>query len=259
MMNRIEGKNVVITGASSGIGRACAEKCAAAKANLILLARRIERLSAIKTELESRYGISVMTTRTDITDRQAVQAFGRELTARSIHPDILINNAGMASGHSKFHEGDFAAWDRMIETNIKGLLNVSRTLIPMMVEKNRGHVVNVSSIAGHQMYPGGNVYSATKFTTRVLTEAMNIDLMGTKIRISCISPGMVNTEFPDVWFNGDKEMAARVYSGYQPLEADDVADAILYIINAPEHVNVHEMFILPTAQRNSYCLHRESK
>jgi len=256
-MNRIEGKYIVITGASSGIGRACAEKCAAQKANLILLARRIERLRSMKEELEGKCGISVMVRQVDISDREAVQAFARELTFQSIYPDVLINNAGMASGHSKLHEGDFDAWDRMIDTNIKGLLNVSRTILPLMVEKNRGHVVNISSIAGHQIYPGGNVYSATKFFTRVLTEGMNIDLMGTKIRVSCISPGMVNTEFPDVWFNGNKEMVAKVYSGYQPLDAEDVADAIVYVINAPEHVNVFEMFMLPTAQRNSYCLYRE--
>ncbi|MFH1081286.1 MAG: SDR family NAD(P)-dependent oxidoreductase [Pseudomonadota bacterium] len=258
-MNRIEGKQIIITGASSGIGRVCAEKCAAMKANLILLARRMDRLMAMKEDLEGRYGISVMARQVDIGNRKVVQEFARELISQSIYPDVLINNAGMASGHSKLHEGDFDAWDKMIDTNIKGLLNVSRTILPLMVEKNRGHVVNISSIAGHQIYPGGNVYSATKFFTRVLTEGMNIDLMGTKIRVSCISPGMVNTEFPDVWFNGDKEMIAKVYSGYQPLAAEDVADAILYIINAPEHVNVFEMFILPTAQRNSYCLHRERK
>lgn len=258
-MNRLKGKNIVITGASSGIGRVCAEKCASLKANLVLIARRISRLTDLKEELEKKYGISVMTLKIDVTDREEVQNLERELRSASIHPDVLINSAGMASGNDRLYEGRFEDWDRMIDTNIKGLLNISRIIIPLMVERDRGHVINISSIAGHQVYPKGNVYSATKFAVRVLTESMNADLLGTSIRVSCISPGMVRTEFSDVWFSGDKEKVEKLYKGYTPLAAEDVADAILFVINAPEHVNVLEIFLVPTAQRNSYSLHRKDE
>ena len=256
-MNRIKGKNVVITGASSGIGRACAGKCASYGANLVLVARRMERLKDLSAELEGKHGISCMVRRLDVRDRPAAEAFSKELKSLAIHPDILINNAGLASGLDKFQEGSFEDWDRMIDTNLKGLLNVSRFLVPMMVARNCGHVVNVGSLAGHQVYPNGNVYNATKFAVNALTEAMSLDLLGTKVRVSCVSPGAVQTEFSEVRFHGDKERADKVYRGYEPLRADDVAEAVLYMVNAPEHVNILEIVILPTAQRNVYCWHRE--
>jgi len=256
-MSRIRGKNVIITGASSGIGQACAERCASAGANLVLAARRLERLEVLKHDLENRCGISVVVRPLDVRDRAAVETFGRELEALSIHPDILINNAGLASGLERLQEGDFEDWDRMIDTNIKGLLNVSRFLIPRMAARNSGHVVNVGSLAGHQVYPRGNVYNATKFAVRALTEGMSIDLLGTNVRVSCVSPGAVQTEFSDVRFHGDRERAAKVYKGYKPLTAKDIAEAVFFIINAPEHVNILEMIVLPTAQRNVYCWHRE--
>lgn len=256
-MNRIEGKHVIITGASSGIGRACAIKCALLKANLVLLARRIEKLEELKKELEMKYNVPVVVMQLDVTDRAAMKKLHQELRSSSIFPEVLINSAGVASGNDKFHEGHFEDWDRMIDTNIKGLLNISRTIIPFMVEKNKGHIINIGSIAAYQVYPRGNIYSATKFAVRALTESMNTDLLGTNIRVSCVSPGMVKTEFAGVWFNGDKKKAEKVYKGYEPLAAEDVADAISFVINAPENVNVLEIFLLPTAQRNSYCLHRE--
>jgi len=256
-MNRIKGKNVIITGASSGIGLACAAKCASAGANLVVAARRLERLDALKGDLEKRHGVSVVVRRLDVRDRAAVERFSRELETLSIFPDILINNAGLASGLEKLQEGDFEDWDRMIDTNIKGLLHVSRFLIPMMAVRNSGHVVNVGSLAGHQVYPGGNVYNATKFAVRALTEGMSVDLLGTNVRVSCVSPGAVHTEFSEVRFHGDRERAENVYKGYAPLTAEDIAEAVFFIINAPEHVNVLEMVVLPTAQRNVYCWHRE--
>jgi 3-hydroxy acid dehydrogenase/malonic semialdehyde reductase len=255
-MNRIKGKLIVITGASSGIGRACAEQCASCGANLVLTARRIERLQELKSRLEQEHPVSVDIHKLDVRERADVRSFADNLKKSSRFPDVLINNAGLASGFALIQEGDFEDWDRMIDTNIKGLLNVSRTLIPLMVEKGSGHVVNVGSIAGYQVYPRGNVYNATKFAVRALTAGMNLDLAGTKIRVSSVSPGAVHTEFSQVRFHGDRERAEQVYRGYEPLQAWDVADAVLYIINAPEHVNIQELIIIPTAQRNVYVWDR---
>ncbi len=248
---RISGKTVLVTGASSGIGLACAEAFARSGANLVLAARRLERLEDIKGKMGG--AISVRIRRLDVRDRNDVLKFAAELKHDATCPDILVNNAGLSAGLDKLHEGDFDDWDRMIDTNVKGLLNVSRAIIPMMVERNSGHVVNIGSVAGHQVYPGGNVYNATKFAVRALTEGMSIDLLGTKVRVSCVSPGAVHTEFSEVRFHGDRERAAGVYQGYEPLTAADVADAVLYVTSAPEHVNILELLMLPTAQRNVYC------
>lgn len=255
-MDRIEGKNVLITGASSGIGYACAEAFADRNANLVLAARRLERLEELRERLTGRR-ISILVRRLDVRDREDVLKFAAELKEDGTCPDILVNNAGLSAGLDKLHEGDFEDWDRMIDTNVKGLLNVSRAIIPMMVKRNSGHIVNIGSMAGHQVYPGGNVYNATKFAVRALTEGMSIDLLGTKVRVSCISPGAVHTEFSEVRFHGGRERAEKVYQGYEPLSAADVADAVLYVTNTPEHVNILELLMLPTAQRNVYCWHRD--
>jgi 3-hydroxy acid dehydrogenase/malonic semialdehyde reductase len=254
-MNRIQAKNVIITGASSGIGGACAVAFASHRVNLVLLARRVDRLNALKEELE-RNSAKVVVRALDVRDRNAVKIFADELKGLSLLPDILINNAGLSAGLDKLHEGSFEDWDRMIDTNIKGLLNVSRHIIPMMVKQNSGHVVNVGSIAGYQVYPRGNVYNATKFAVRALTEGMNADLLGTRIRVSSVSPGAVHTEFSQVRFHGNRERAESVYRGYTPLCPEDIAAAVLFVVNAPEHVNVQEIVITPTAQRNVYCWDR---
>lgn len=255
-MNRIQGKVVVITGASAGIGAACARAFARHGAEPILLARREDRLNQVADEIEKEYGKRPRTFVLDVRDRDGVAAFGERLEAEGIVPDVLVNNAGLSRGLAKLHEGSFEDWDEMIDTNIKGLLNVTRVILPMMVRRDRGHVVNIGSTAGHLVYPGGNVYNATKFAVRALNEAMNLDLLGTRIRVSSIDPGMVETEFSLVRFRGDKERAAAVYRGFKPLTAEDVADAVLYVVNAPEHVNVLDMVILPTAQRNFYLVDR---
>jgi len=255
-MNRIQGKVVVITGASAGIGAACARAFARHGAELILLARREDRLNQVADEIEKEHGKRPRTFVLDVRDRDGVVAFGEQLEADGVVPDVLVNNAGLSRGLAKLHEGSFEDWDEMIDTNIKGLLNVTRAILPMMVRRDRGHVVNIGSTAGHLVYPGGNVYNATKFAVRALNEAMNLDLLGTRIRVSSIDPGMVETEFSLVRFRGDKERAAAVYRGFQPLTAEDVADAVLYVVNAPEHVNVLDMVILPTAQRNFYLVDR---
>jgi NADP-dependent 3-hydroxy acid dehydrogenase YdfG len=157
---------------------------------------------------------------------------------------------------AKIHEGDFEDWDRMIDTNIKGLLNVTRAVLPMMVERNRGHVVNIGSVAGRMAYPKGNVYNASKFAVRALNDAMNIDLFGTNIRVSTVDPGAAETEFSEVRLHGDKERAKAVYDGFEPLTAVDVADAVRYVVNAPDHVSITDLVIMPTAQRNPYLIHR---
>ena len=255
-MNRIQGKTVVITGASAGIGQACARAFARHGAELILLARREDRMNAVADDIERENGKRPRTFVVDVRDRDGVIAFGRRLEEDGIAPDVLVNNAGLSRGLDKLQEGSFEDWDEMIDTNVKGLLNVTRVILPMMVRRDRGHVVNIGSTAGHLVYPRGNVYNATKFAVRALNEAMNLDLLGTRIRVSSIDPGMVETEFSKVRFRGDEERAAAVYRGFQPLTADDIADAVLYVVNAPEHVNVLDMVILPTAQRNYYLVDR---
>jgi len=250
---------VFITGASSGIGESCARKCAALGANIIVGARRAERLLALKEQLSAEFGVTVFCRRLDVRNRDDVFRFVEDLKGQGIVPDILINNAGLAAGLEKLHEGNFEDWDRMMDTNVKGLLNVSRAVLPLMVAQNRGHVVNVGSIAGYQVYPGGNVYNASKFAVRALSEGMNVDLLGTEIRVSAVNPGAVRTEFSDVRFHGDREKADRVYEGYAPLSGDDVAECILFIINAPDHVNVQNLTVTPTAQRNVYTVSRKEK
>jgi 3-hydroxy acid dehydrogenase / malonic semialdehyde reductase len=193
----------------------------------------------------------------DVRDRTMVNRAAAELVAGVGVPDVLVNNAGLASGLAKLQEGDPDDWDRMIDTNLKGLLNVTRAILPHMIARHRGHVVNLGSTAGHLTYPMGNVYNATKFGVRALTEGMNLDVAGTPIRVSAVDPGMVETEFSAVRFHGDRQRAAAVYQGFRPLTADDVADAIAYVVNLPEHVNIPDLVIVPTAQRNVYVVDRD--
>ena len=245
-----------MTGASSGIGAACARRFAAQGARLVLWARRVERLENLAAELRKEHGATVAVAQVDVRDREAVFAAAGRMVGEGI-PDILLNNAGLASGLSKLQEGDFEDWDKMIDTNIKGVLNVSRALLPHMVTRGTGHVVNIGSTAGHMVYPGGNVYNATKFALRALNEGMNLDVAGTAIRVSSVDPGFVETEFSEVRFHGDKAQAKAVYRGFTPLSADDVADAISYVVNLPPHVNVLDMVMMPTAQRNIYVVDRD--
>lgn len=256
-MNRIEGRTALVTGASAGIGEACARALAARKVDLVLAARRLERLERLAAELEEAHGSAVRVEALDVRDRDAVNRLVEALREDDALPDILVNNAGLSRGLDPLHEGDPEGWDEMIDTNVKGLLNVSRAVLPHMVARNSGHVVNIGSIAGRQVYPSGNVYNATKFAVKALNEAMNVDLVGTKVRVSSVDPGLVETEFSEVRFYGDEERAEKVYRGYTPLTPADIADAVCYVVSAPAHVNVLEMVILPTDQRNSYVLHRE--
>ena len=255
-MNRIKGKTAIVTGASSGFGAACARAFAELGANLVLLARRQERLEALAEEL-SETGVDVVTRVHDVRDRVAASDFASDLKDRGIVPDILLNNAGLARGLSPIHKGEIDDWEEMIDTNVKGLLYLTRAILPLMVERNQGHVVNIGSTAGRWVYPGGNVYNATKFAVYALNEAMNIDLVGTNIRVSGIDPGNAETEFSNVRFHGDDDRARGVYVGYTPLTAQDIADAVCYVANARPHVNVLQLVIECTAQRSAVVLHRE--
>ncbi|HXQ28189.1 MAG TPA: SDR family NAD(P)-dependent oxidoreductase [Gemmatimonadales bacterium] len=250
------GKLVFVTGASSGIGAACARRFAAQSARLALWARRVERLEQLAADLRASHGVSVNVAQVDVRDREGVLREADLLIHGAGVPDVLLNNAGLASGLAKLQEGDFADWDRMIDTNIKGLLNVTRAVLPHMVARRTGHVVNIGSTAGHQVYPGGNVYNATKFAVRALSEGMNLDVAGTAIRVSSVDPGFVETEFSEVRFHGDRERARAVYQGFRPLSADDVADVVSYVVNLPAHVNVIDLVLAPTAQRNIYVVDR---
>ncbi|MDH3197609.1 MAG: SDR family NAD(P)-dependent oxidoreductase [Candidatus Krumholzibacteria bacterium] len=252
-MNRIEGKRVLVTGASAGIGEACARAFAARGARLVLWARRKDRLEKLARALDTEVETAVV----DVRDRDAVRAAVEALHDGGGVPDILVNNAGLAAGMDKLHEGDYDHWDRMIDTNVKGLLNVTREVLPLMVERDSGHVIHIGSIAGRHVYPKGAVYNATKFAVRALSEGMNLDLVGTRVRVSSVDPGMVETEFSLVRFDGDAERAASIYAGTEPLTAGDVADAVVYVAGTPPHVNIASLMILPTAQRGPTVIHRE--
>jgi NADP-dependent 3-hydroxy acid dehydrogenase YdfG len=255
----LKGKSVVITGASSGIGEACAEAFASRGSALVLAARRKDVLEKKAAELKHKYGVGVEVFALDVRSRKAVFAFAGELEARGLIPDVLVNNAGLARGLSKLHEGDVDEWEEMIDTNVKGLLYVSRAVLPLMVARNYGHVVNIGSLAGRIVYPAGNVYNATKFAVNALNQAMNLDLVGTNMRVSMIEPGMVKTNFSAVRFSGDEAKAAAVYEGIHSLSGGDIARAVLYVVEAPDNVNIQSLLIMPTAQRNPYVIHREKK
>lgn len=255
-MNRIAGKRVLITGASAGIGEACARLFAEKGADLLLSARRLDRVEELAAALSKKFGIDARADVMDVTDRDSVSAYTKTLVDEALLPDILINNAGKARGLDPIHEGDLDDWDEMIDTNIKGLLYVTRGILPHMVARDSGHVIHIGSIAGRWVYPKGAVYNSTKFAVRAITEAMNIDMFGTKVRVSSVDPGLTETEFSEVRFRGDEERAAKVYSDTKPLSPDDVADAVVYVANTPEHVDILNLVMMPTVQRYPGYLER---
>ncbi len=253
----LNGRIALITGATSGIGRATALALAREGANVILLGRRGERLEEVGQEVKKRYNASWIALPVDVRDLQAVKTAIEGLPEYWQKIDILINNAGLASGLSKIHEGDVEDWEKMIDTNIKGLLYVTRTVVPGMVERGRGDVVNIGSIAGHEVYPGGNVYCATKHAVDALTKGLRIDLVDTPIRVSSVDPGLVETEFSIVRFKGNIERAKNVYKGLKPLTGEDIAETIVFIVSRPPHVQIADVIIFPTAQASSMVVHRE--
>jgi serine 3-dehydrogenase len=255
-MESVKDKIVCITGASSGIGAACAEVFAREGCALILSARRVERLENIARALHERHHVKVHTVRLDVTRQKDVERVFASLPAEWQAIDILVNNAGLSRGLDKLQEGKIQDWEEMIDTNVKGLLYVSRAVLPGMIQRNRGHVINIGSIAGRQLYPGGNVYCASKFAVRALNQGMKMDLLGTPIRVSSVDPGLVETEFSEVRFHGDRERAAKVYANMRPLRGDDVAEAVLFCATQPQHVNILEVVVVPTAQASVRDVHK---
>ena len=247
---------VFITGASSGIGLACAKQFAAVGAKLLLCARRFETLDILAKQLRAEYGVEVYTFGLDVQLSTQVKEKLTMLPDNWRNIDILINNAGLAAGLDPIQEGSLQDWEDMINTNIKGLLYVTKAILPQMIEKNTGHIINIGSIAGHQVYPKGAVYCATKQAVNALSNGLRMDLLGTKIRVSSVDPGAVETNFSSVRFKGDAERAAAVYEGMEPLRPEDVADAIIYCATRPPHVNISEMIIMPTDQASATMIHR---
>jgi 3-hydroxy acid dehydrogenase/malonic semialdehyde reductase len=248
----------LITGASSGIGEACAHAFAQAGYHTILWARRSDRLQTLADTLRSQYNVSVLTHTVDVRDRSQVEVTLGDLPAEWSNISVLINNAGLSRGLHPFHHGEHADWEEMIDTNLKGLIYVSRAVLPGMVERGSGTVINIASIAGLQPYPGGNVYSATKAAVKMLSDSWQIDLNGTGVRVTNIDPGLVETEFSDVRFRGDTDRAATVYKGYQPLTGADIADVALFAATRPAHVSIQDVLITPTAQATTTLVRKET-
>jgi NADP-dependent 3-hydroxy acid dehydrogenase YdfG len=251
-------KIALITGSSAGIGAATAKLLASQQYNLILAARRIDALKQLSTELNTQFGISTLVVQLDVRNRNEVEKTISELPVEWKKINVLINNAGLASGLSSIDEGDIDDWDAMIDTNIKGLLYVTRNVIPLMKNNDSGHIINIGSIAGKEVYANGNVYCATKHAVDALNKAMRLELSKFPIKVTAIHPGAVETEFSVVRFHGDKERAAKVYEGFENLVADDIADAIWYAISRPAHVNINELTIMPTAQPMAGVIHRKN-
>jgi len=257
MAFRLTDQVVLVTGASSGIGAACARAFAAEGARLILLARRRAAMEAAKPDLLARGARDVTVLVADVRDAAAVRRRIDELSAAWKEIDVLVNNAGLSRGLDKVHEGSIGDWDEMIDTNVKGLLHVDRAVVPLMVARRRGTVIHLGSIAGRQVYPGGNVYCATKHAVRALTDGLRLDLLGTGVRVASVDPGLVqDTEFSAVRFHGDEMRAATVYRGMTPLSAADVAEVVVFVATRPPHVTLAEALVLPTDQASASIVHR---
>lgn len=244
----MKGKIVFITGASSGIGEGCARKFASQGSDLILNARNVEKLNELKRELESEFGVRVCLLPFDVRDRQAAATALNSLPAEWQAIDVLINNAGLVIGVDKEHEGNPDEWDIMIDTNIKALLAITRLVVPGMVNRGCGHVINIGSIAGEAAYPGGSVYCATKAAVKALTDGLRIDLVDTPLRVTNIKPGMVETNFSVVRYRGNQSAADDFYKGIRPLTGDDIAETVYYAASAPAHIQIAEVLLMPTNQ-----------
>ncbi len=252
-MNRI----VLITGATSGIGRSCAYVFAKNKHDLIITGRREDRLNEISNDLKSKYGVNVFSLSFDIRNNEAVKDAVASIPSDWKNIEVLINNAGLAVGLGTLQDGDIDDWERMIDTNVKGLLYISRAVLPLLVEQNSGHVINIGSIAGKEVYPNGNVYCATKHAVDALNKAMRIDLVNHGIKVTQIAPGAIETEFSIVRFKGDKDKADSIYAGYQPLMPDDIANVAYYTTTLPPHVNINDLVIMPTAQASATVFNKD--
>lgn len=255
----IAGATAVVTGASSGIGRATAMSFAAAGARLVLVARRADRLDDLARELEERHGTASLCLPIDVRDRaQVIGALGT-LGEDWRDVDVVVNAAGLAAGRAAFQDSDPEDWDRMLDTNVSGVLSVTHTLLPRMIEQGRGHVINIGSLAGRGAYPQGAVYCASKAALDRITAGIRMDLLGTGVRVSTVDPGLVETEFSVVRFRGDEERAADVYRGLTPLTAEDVADAVRWVVERPHNMVVADMLLMPLAQAGSTAVHRTAE
>lgn len=249
-------RTALITGASSGIGRATAVAFAEAGIDLIICGRRKEQLESLQRELGQKVKVHVL--QFDVSQKQEVFQALENLPEDCKEIDILVNNAGNAHGLDPIQTGSLDDWEAMIDINVKGLLYVSKAIIPQMVQKQQGHIINIGSIAGKEVYPNGNVYSATKHAVDALNKAMRIDLNQSGIRVGAVNPGLVETEFSEVRFKGDRERANSVYQGFQPLKPEDIAEIILFMVTRPPHVNIADLLVLPTAQANSTIVNKNS-
>ena len=249
-------KIVMVTGATSGIGEACARKFAGGGYNVIITGRRAEKLESLKAELETT-GAKVLALTFDVRQRDAAKAAVESLSGEWKNIDVLINNAGLALGLDKEYEGDFEDWDTMIDTNIKGLLNMTRFIVPGMVSRDSGHVINIGSVAGDAAYANGNVYCATKAAVKALADGLRIDVAASSVRVTNLKPGLVQTNFSNVRFHGDDKKAESVYKGIQPLTGADIADVAFYAASAPAHVQIAEVLILATHQASGSVVVRK--
>ena len=257
-MGSLSGRTALVTGASSGIGRSCARALAREGARIVAAARRTDLVEELCREISREFTTEAGALTVDVRDRDDVLESIGKLAAEGWGPiDILVNNAGLAAGLERIDDGDFDKWDRMLDTNVRGLLNVSRAVLPGMVARRSGHVVNIGSIAGREIYPSGNVYCATKFAVRALNKAMRVDLCGKGVRVTTVDPGLVRTEFSLVRFDGDGERAETPYEGMTPLSPDDVADAVVWAVTRPSHVNVEEVLLMPSDQASVHEVDRE--
>ena len=257
-MTKLKNKIVFISGASSGIGMACAHAFAAEGAKLILAARRKEKLEQLASKLKENFNTEIKILSFDIQNYKEIKESFASLSEDWKNVDVLINNAGLAKGMQKLQEGNPEDWDVMINTNIKGVLYLTREVLPYMVKRESGHIINLGSTAGHDVYPLGNVYCATKFAINAISQSLRIDVLDKSIKVSSVDPGMVETEFSVIRFSGDVERAKNVYKGVEPLTAQDVADAILYCATRPKHVNINEIILTPIAQAQSNFVVRKT-
>ncbi|HEY9113318.1 MAG TPA: SDR family oxidoreductase [Bacteroidales bacterium] len=251
-MNKI----TLITGATSGIGLACTHIFAKHKHDLIITGRRSDRLQKIASELSNEYGVEVIPLTFDIRQREAVETAIEGLPEKWKKIEFLVNNAGLAAGLNPLQDGSVDDWEQMIDTNVKGLLYISRLVMPILIANKKGHIINVGSIAGKEVYPSGNVYCGTKHAVDAITKGMRIDLVQHGIKVTQIAPGLVETEFSIVRFKGDEERAEKVYQGYKPLMPEDVAEVIFYVTTLPDHVNINDLVIMPTAQASATIVHK---
>lgn len=254
----MKNKIVMITGATSGIGLACAEIFAKNAYDLIITGRRNDRLKKVAEKFSVKYKVEILTLNFDVRNRKETEKVLGSIPEKWKNIDVLINNAGLSAGLNAIQDGDVDDWDVMIDTNLKGLLYVTRGILPLMTVRNKGHIINIGSIAGKETYMNGNVYCASKAAVDMLTKSMRVDLLKFNIKVTHVAPGAAETEFSLVRFKGDKEAAKKVYEGYQPLKGNDVAGVVFYAASLPAHVNINDVVVMPTAQASTVYMNRKS-